>query len=86
MIIHTIGELKKTIGQIFKGKGDIERTIPDEIIFNRGIEYTKYKITIQIVEEDFFVDSKGNKWQKVKDTTKKETPSDQMKSTQIEAK
>lgn len=47
-------------------KDTTSKTFPQEIIFNRGIEYPQYKITIEEVEEDFFVDSKGTKWMRVK--------------------
>lgn len=64
MKVSTIAELKKVMGKIINDTP--EKDLPKEIIFNRGIEYCKYKITIETMEEDFFIDSKGHKWQKLK--------------------
>lgn len=64
MKVSTIAELKRVIGKIISDTPDNE--LPKEITFNRGIDYSKYKITIEAIEEDFFVDSKGVKWKKMK--------------------
>jgi len=58
-------ELKKIIGQILNDVNEHE--FPKVITFNRGIEHPKYRITIEEIDEDFFVDAKGSKWMKVKD-------------------
>lgn len=64
MKVSNLSELRKVIIHIMKDT--TSKTFPQEIIFNRGIEYPQYKITIEEVEEDFFVDSKGTKWMRVK--------------------
>lgn len=64
MKVNTIAELKKAIGKIINESSD--KDLPKEIIFNRGIEYSNYKITVEAIEEDFFIDSKGFKWKKLK--------------------
>ena len=63
MKVSAIAELKKIIGKIISDTPDNE--LPKEIIFNRGIDYSKYKITIETIEEDFFIDAKGVKWKKI---------------------
>ena len=64
MKVTTLLELKKAIGLIIK---DTEsKDFPKEITLIRGIEYPKIKITVEEIEEDFFVDSKGTKWMRVK--------------------
>lgn len=65
MKVSTIAELKRAIGKIINDTP--EKELPKEITFNRGIEYSKYRITIQAIEEDFFVDSKGIRWKKMKE-------------------
>jgi hypothetical protein len=59
-------DLKRVIGQIVSEEGGIK--FPQVIMFNRGIEYTQYRITIEEIDEDFFIDSKGEKWMKIKET------------------
>lgn len=60
-----LAEVKRELGNILN---DSKKTkFPSEITFSRGIEYPKFKITIEEIEEDFFVDSKGQRWAKVKD-------------------
>ena len=62
MNVTTLGELKKFLGQAIE-REDVD--YPKTITFNRGIELPKYRITIELVEEDYFIDSKGVKWKKV---------------------
>lgn len=62
MKVNKLSELKKTIGQLINDVNS--RDFPKAITFNRGIEFPKYKITIEELEEDFFIDAKGNKWVK----------------------
>lgn len=64
MKVSKLAELKRSLGNIINNSSPSD--FPKEIIFNRGIEFTKFKITIEEIEEDFFVDSKGIKWVKVK--------------------
>ena len=64
-LITKIAELKRRIGQIIK-------EIPDNQLltileFHEGMEFPKYKITVEALEEDFFVDAKGTKWKRVRD-------------------
>ena len=40
---------------------------PFIINFSQGMEHPEYKITIEEVEQEFFIDSKGTRWQKVKE-------------------
>lgn len=64
MKVSKLAELKRTLGQILNesSNGDF----PKEITFSRGIEFPKYKITVEEIEEDFFVDKKGTRWVKDK--------------------
>jgi hypothetical protein len=65
MLVSKTVELKRIIAQIINE--DKSEKFPQSITFSRGIEYPKYKITIEEIDEDFFVDSKGIKWIKSKD-------------------
>ena len=65
--VSKLSDLKRMIGHIINEVND--RDFPKVIHFNRGIEFPKYKVTIEEIDEDFFVDSKGSKWVKVKDDT-----------------
>lgn len=62
--VSTIAELKRAIGKIINDTPESE--LPKEITFSRGIEYSKYKITIEAIQEDTFVDAKGVVWKKIK--------------------
>jgi len=64
MKVNKLAELKRKIGHFLKE--DAIEGFPQSITFCRGIEYPKYKITIEEIEEDFFIDSKGTKWIKSK--------------------
>ncbi len=68
MKISKLVELRKLIGHIFSDLSSQE--LPKVITYSRGIEFPKYKITIEEIEEDYFIDSKGQKWAKVKDADK----------------
>lgn len=62
MIITKTVDLKKEIARIVN---DDKKDLSDcEITFSRGIEFPKYRITIEEINEDFFIDSKGVKWVK----------------------
>ena len=65
MKVSKLSELTRAIKQLINDSQDEE--YPKEVTYNRGIEYPKYRITIDEIEEDFFVDSKGQRWAKVKD-------------------
>ena len=63
--VNKLSDLKRMIGHIINDTTD--QKFPRVIHFNRGIEYRKYKVTIEELDEDFFIDSKGSKWVKVKE-------------------
>lgn len=63
--INKLSDLKRTIGHIINDTN--ENDFPRVIYFNRGIEYRKFKVTIEEIDEDFFIDSKGSRWVKIKD-------------------
>lgn len=58
-------ELKKLIAQLVKDEKSGK--FPQVITFSRGLEFPKFKITIEEINEDFFIDSKGFKWIKSKE-------------------
>ena len=64
MNVLKLVELKKVIGQLISEESG--GNFPKTVTFNRGIEYPKYKVTIEEIDEDYFVDSKGQKWAKVR--------------------
>ena len=61
MKFNNLSEFKKSLSQLLKDTSD---GTTKKIIYNRGLEYPKYQITIEEIEEDYFVDSKGVKWVK----------------------
>jgi hypothetical protein len=65
MKLSRLAELKREIGKIMS-EGDNDKDFPMEIIYSRGIEFPTYKIQIELVEEDVFIDSRGTKWVKAK--------------------
>ena len=64
-VITKISELKRVISDVIKGKMD--DILPVVLTYHEGMEFSKYKITIEAMEEEFFVDAKGKKWQRVHD-------------------
>ncbi len=67
MKFNNLGDFKGAISSIFQKVEENES--PVEIIYSRGIDFPKYKITFQELHEDFFIDSKGQKWARIKDDT-----------------
>ncbi len=67
MLLSKTVELKRYLAQLVNSNKPEQ--YPVVITFSRGIEFPKYKITIEEHNEDFFVDAKGFKWvkEKVKD-------------------
>lgn len=65
MKLSKLSELKRTMGQMVHDLN--EGNFPKTINFSRGIEFPKFKITVELVEEDYFVDSKGQKWAKIRE-------------------
>jgi len=57
--IKKMSHLKKEIKKIIE---DEKTTYPQEIFYHEGFEHTKYKITIEVIAQDYFIDSKGVKW------------------------
>ena len=64
-LITKIAELKKRLGQIIKEIPDVN--LPTILEFHEGMEFPKYRITIEALEEDFYIDAKGKKWKRVKE-------------------
>jgi len=60
-----ISELKSRISEIVDSINTHKKS--EELIFNRGFGFKKFKITIDVIEEDFMVDPSGTKWMRVKD-------------------
>lgn len=72
MKINKLIDLKRTFGLMLKNQSrsnskGLSTEFPKEIIFSRGIEFPQYKITIEEIEDDYFIDAKGTKWMKVKE-------------------
>lgn len=60
-----ISQLKKQLNQCVNGSQDQE--LPILFFFLQEIGKPKYKITVEIIQEDHFVDSRGGKWMRVKE-------------------
>ena len=67
MNFSNLGEFKLAISSILRKVDESEN--PLEIIYSRGIDFPKYKITFEELEEDTFVDAKGQRWARIKDDT-----------------
>lgn len=65
MKVTKLQDLKKEISRLMAEADELE--FPIEIVYNRGIEHRQFKIIIEEYEDEFFIDSKGTKWMKVKD-------------------
>lgn len=68
--VNNVADLKRMISHMISVTN--VQDFPRVIHYNRGIEYSKFKVTIEEIDEDFFIDSKGSKWVKVKDSSKEE--------------
>lgn len=65
MKVTKLLELKSSIAKLINNSSASD--FPKTIIFSRGIDFPQFKITIEVVEEDFFIDQKGVKWVRVND-------------------
>ena len=54
-------ELKKRIGD-FVDQDEDERESKAIFLLDESLESTKFKITIEEIEQDFYIDKKGVKW------------------------
>ena len=63
--ISKMAELKSIIGNALIDSKN--KQFPIEILYSRGIVHPKFKIIIEQIEEDFFIDANGIKWRKVLD-------------------
>jgi len=58
-------EINKNIKElIFKTD---PKNLPQSFVFDRGIGKTHYRLTVETIENNFFVDEHGQKWAKVKE-------------------
>lgn len=64
MKVANLADLKREVSQLISNSEN--EKFPATIIFNRGIDFSQFKITIEEEEVDFFVDAKGETWKKVK--------------------
>jgi hypothetical protein len=65
MNIKRLAELKKQIGYAIKNYPDDE--LPKEFLFKENVTAPKYKITVEVIDEDFIIDDLGRKWIKAKE-------------------
>ncbi len=63
--ITKMSHLKRAVAQVIN-EIDVDE-LPIVLSFHEGMEFSKYKITIQAIEEDSFVDANGKKWKRVHD-------------------
>ena len=62
---NKISEIKRYLSETLCG--DLDSKLPKSFCFVQEIGKPKYKITVELLEEDFFIDSKGRKWFREKD-------------------
>ena len=60
-----ISELKARITELIRQNSI--NGFPQTLVFNERAGLPRYKITIDAIQEDFFIDEKGTKWMKVKE-------------------
>lgn len=63
-----MGEIKKIPELLRQIKKAIvtEDDFPIELILCQGMEFPEYKVRIEVVEKDHYIDSNGQKWVKSK--------------------
>jgi hypothetical protein len=57
-----ISKLKSRITELIRSVPNKE--FPFVLTFNEMITHPRYRITIEVIEEDSFIDSEGRKWVK----------------------
>lgn len=62
-VIKKSSELIRSVKCYIEDSEDWE--FPAELWFHKGMEFPKFKVTIEMIETDTFVDSSGQKWKKV---------------------
>ena len=62
-VIKKSGDLVRAIKRHVEDSDDCK--FPAELWFHKGMEFPKFKVTIEMIETDTFVDSSGQKWKKV---------------------
>lgn len=60
MTINKMPALKRAVDQIIK-TFPVSK-FPQTLFYKEGFEHTKYRINIDIVEENSFIDANGRKW------------------------
>lgn len=58
-------ELFSEIRKALSNKTESEEVLPKIITYTRDSGLSVYRITIEKLEPDFFIDSKGRKWRRV---------------------
>lgn len=63
--------------KIFKGKAELKKFLKDimesdeipkepiTLIFDQGIGFPQFKITVEAIDNPYFIDKNGQKWMKV---------------------
>lgn len=70
-IVRKRHELNRFIKETLFHRPDKETNFPIKVTFCEGIGSSTYEITIDKLEEDFFIDTNGCKWVKEKKGDKK---------------
>lgn len=65
--ISKYSELNRAIKRIVAIEDEGENEFPIEFTYNEAMDCPTYKITIDRLEVDTFIDSKGQKWRKVEE-------------------
>lgn len=65
MKISRVSELNRKIKDAVIREKDLD--FPLEYIFSRGMEFSSYKITIEKLDPDFYIDAMGRKWVRAND-------------------
>lgn len=64
-MINQISELKRQITEAIREIPDHQ--LPKEFIFQNYWNSPQYKITVEVITSDIYIDATGQKWVKVKE-------------------
>jgi hypothetical protein len=65
--VKRLPDLKRLISGLVSRSDEPLSEGPISFIYQYSKEDSRYKITVELLEEDFYIDSKGRKWIRAKD-------------------
>lgn len=65
-ITDKISEIKSFVSESIREMA-CDCQFPASMIFQESVEFPKYKVTVEVIQIDEYVDKNGNKWKRVVD-------------------